>query len=149
MVARFEVTLAGAGGGGPFSQELVESVRAGVAELAWRNGWRLVVLFGSLARGEQARDADLAILPDAPPSLLEQGHWQAEFEHLWSPLPVDLLVMVPERSPVIRYRVFRDGRCLFEREPRLFERERDRAFFLYADSAWLRRQQGEALIGHR
>lgn len=143
------MTLAEAGPAGPFSQGIVETVRLGVVGLARRNGWRLVVLFGSLARAEPARDADLAILPDGPPSLLEQGRWQAELEDLWSPVPVDLLVMTPERSPVILYRVFRDGRCLFEREARLFERERDRAFFLYADSAWFRRQQEEALLGYR
>jgi len=76
------MTPGGTGGLAPCSHELAESVSAGVVGLAWRNGGRLVVLFGSLARGEQAQDADLAILPGAAPSLLEQGRWQAELEHL-------------------------------------------------------------------
>lgn len=41
----------------------------------------------------------------------------------------------------------RAGHCLFEAEAGLFERERDRAFFLYADSEWFRRQQREMLRG--
>jgi hypothetical protein len=62
-------------------------------------------------------------------------------------LTVDLLVMVPERSPVIRYRMFRDGRCLFEREPRLFEAERDRAFFSLCGFRMVQHQQEEVLFG--
>jgi len=121
---------------------------AGVAArrgLARRFDWRLVVLFGSVARGEAGRDLDLAVLPAALPQLLEQGGWQAELEALWAPRPVDLLVLSSGTSPVTRFHVFRDGRCLFESEARLFERERDRAFFLYADSELFRRQQREVL----
>lgn len=124
---------------------LSESLRQRSAELARDRGWRLLVLFGSLGRGEQGRDADLAVLPGGWPTLLEQGGWQAELETLWAPLPVDLVLLGPALSPVTRFRVFRDGQCLLESEPGLFERERDRAFFLYADSEWFRRQQREAL----
>ena len=115
--------------------------------LAQRLGWRLVVLFGSIARGGEGRDLDLAVLPATLPTLAEQGAWLTELEAMWAPHPVDLLVLSAETSPVIRYRVFRDGRCLAESEPGLFERERDRAFFLYADSEHFRRQQREALYG--
>jgi hypothetical protein len=63
---------------------------------------------------------------------------------------VDLLLIGPDLSPVTRYRIFRDGRCLAEAETGLFERERDRAFFLHAGSEWFRRQQREALhANHR
>jgi hypothetical protein len=50
-------------------------------------------------------------------------------------------------SPVTRFEVFRAGRRLYEAETGLFEPERDRAFFLYADSEWFRRQQREVLRG--
>jgi predicted nucleotidyltransferase len=116
-------------------------------ELARRLDWRLVVLFGSVARGEAGRDLDLAVLPTAVPGLLEQGRWQAELEAIWEPRPVDLLVLSVATSPVTAFRVFRDGSCLFESEPGLFDRERDRAFFLYADSEVFRRQQREVLHG--
>ncbi len=120
---------------------------AALTALARRHRWRLVVLFGSVARGGQGRDLDLAVLPAALPDLLAQGRWQAELEALAAPLPVDLLLVQPAMSPVTRFEVFRAGRCLFEAEPGLFELERDRAFLLYADSEWFRRQQREALNG--
>jgi len=118
-----------------------------LAALAERYGWRLVVLFGSMARTDRGRDLDLAVLPRALPDLLEQGRWQADLEALAEPLPVDLVLLHPALSPVTRFEVFRAGRCLFEAEPGRFEQERDRAFFLYADSEWLRRQQREVLYG--
>jgi predicted nucleotidyltransferase len=118
-----------------------------VRGLARRFDWRLVVLFGSVARGEVGRDLDLAVLPTAMPGLLEQGRWQAELEGVWAPRLVDLLVLSADTSPVTGFRVFRDGRCLFESEVGLFERERDRAFFLYADSEVFRGQQREVLHG--
>jgi predicted nucleotidyltransferase len=128
----------------------LEAGRAGLAALAARHGWRLVVLFGSVARGEPGRDLDLAVLSGTLPSLLEQGRWQSELESIWAPWPVDLLLIGPDLSPVTRHRIFRDGRCLAEAEPGLFERERDRAFFLHADSEWFRRQQRETLhASHR
>jgi len=115
--------------------------------LARRNGWRLLVLFGSIARGEEGRDLDLAVLPTAMPGLLEQGRWQAELEDLFAPRPLDLLLLGAATSPVTLYQVFRDGRCLFEAEPGLFDRQMDRAFFLFADSEYFRRQQREVLYG--
>jgi hypothetical protein len=54
--------------------------------------------------------------------------------------PLELLVLGDWTSPVTRFQVLRAGRCLFESEPGLFSREQDRAFFLDADSEWIRRQ---------
>ncbi len=112
--------------------------------LARDHGWRLVVLFGSAARGEPYRDLDLAVLPGTEPDLWTQGRWQAALEGVFAPTPVDLLLLLPGLSPVARYQVFRDGRCLYEAAPGLWEAERDRAFFLHADSEHFRRQQREA-----
>ncbi len=115
--------------------------------LARRYRWRLLVLFGSVARAGDGRDIDLAVLPAAMPSLLEQGRWQADLEQVVAPRPADLLLLSADTSPVTRFEVFRAGRCLFEAEPGLFDAERDRAFFLYADSEWFRRQQRVHLYG--
>jgi predicted nucleotidyltransferase len=115
--------------------------------LAGRHRWRLLVLFGSVARSGDGRDIDLAVFPAAMPSLLEQGRWQADVERVVAPRPVDLLLLSADTSPVARFEVFRAGRCLFECEPGLFESERDRAFFLHADSEWFRRQQRALLYG--
>ena len=106
--------------------------------LAARHAWRLVVLFGSVARDGRGRDLDLAVLPDTDPDLLEQGRWWSELTALVPGVPLDLLVLGPSTSPLTRFEVMREGRCLYEAVPGLFDREQDRAFFLYADTQWLR-----------
>lgn len=128
-------------------REAVDRQQPLLQAMARESAWRLVVLFGSLAREGVGRDVDLAVLVAGMPDLLELGRWQARLEDLWAPAPVDLLVLGPGTSVVTRFQVFGDGLCLFEAEPGLFERERDRAFFLYADSEHFRRQQREALHG--
>jgi predicted nucleotidyltransferase len=120
---------------------------AAIGELARRFGWRLVVLFGSLARGGSGRDVDLAVLPSAATGLLEQGGWQAQLEELMAPRPVDLVLLHDGLSPLARFEIFRDGRCLHEAQPGLFSAEQDRAFFLYADSEKFRRAEREMLRG--
>jgi predicted nucleotidyltransferase len=104
-----------------------------IAGLARRHGWRLVVLFGSTAREGTGRDIDLAVLPARVPDLLTQARWLRHLEEIL-PGPVDLLLLHQATAPLIRFQVFRDGLCLYEEEPGRFDREQDRAFFLYADS---------------
>lgn len=53
----------------------ISQFRATLTDLARHHGWRLVVRFGSAARGETARDLDLAVLPAELPPLLTQGAW--------------------------------------------------------------------------
>jgi predicted nucleotidyltransferase len=136
--------------GSPPAGHALDTAR--VQQIAAHNGWRLVVLFGSTARGERGRDLDIAVLPGGPPAapgpdLLTHGRWQAALETACAPIAVDLVLLGPGLSPVMRYRIFRDGICLYEAERGLFEGERDRAFFLHADSEHFRRQQREALYG--
>ena len=100
-----------------------------LAELARSHRWRLVVLFGSTARAGQGHDVDLAVLPSGDVSLMEQGGWQARLEALFAPKPVDLLVLHDALSPLTRFEVFRDGKCLYEAEAGLFGAEQDRTFF--------------------
>lgn len=105
-----------------------------IEALARRHGWRLVVLFGSTAREGTGRDIDLAVLPKVvPENLLTQARWLRHLEEIL-PGPVDLLLLHQATAPLIRFQVFRDGQCLYEDEPGRFDREQDRAFFLYADS---------------
>lgn len=128
--------------------DLVQRLSRGISPIARRHGWRLVVLFGSAAAGGPARDLDLAVLPKAVPSLLEQGAWLASLEAQLAPWPIDLLVLRDAMPPVLRFEVFRRGLCLYELESGLFGREQDRAFFLYADSEWIRSQMREVLYAH-
>ncbi len=121
--------------------------REAIRSLACEHGWRLVVLFGSVAEHGQGRDVDLAVQPSAPVDLLTHGRWQAAIESVFAPKAVDLLLLGEETSPVARFEVFRTGRCLYESEDGVFDRELDRAFFLHADSEKFRRAIREALRG--
>lgn len=123
---------------------LAEAQLNALREMARRHGWRLLVLFGSSARGE-GRDVDLAVLPAQPPDPLALGGWQAKLEAVLRPLPVDLVLIHNGLSPLVRYEALCRGVCLYEAEPGLFDSEQDRAFFLHADSAPLRRALADFL----
>ncbi|MBZ0159675.1 MAG: nucleotidyltransferase domain-containing protein [bacterium] len=105
------------------------------------------MLFGSAATGSGGRDLDLAVMPGTVPDLLEQGRWLAALESVLAPRAVDLLVLTTSVSPLIQFEVFRAGVCLFEAQEGLFDREQDRAFFLYADTGKFRRESLEVLRG--
>jgi predicted nucleotidyltransferase len=114
--------------------------------LARQYDWQLVVLFGSSMRGE-GRDIDIAVLPHRPPRGLELGEWQSALEGALVPKRVDLVV-VDELTPhVTRYEIFVRGRPVFEDRPGLFDREYDRAFFVYADSEKFRQALREYVKG--
>jgi len=113
--------------------------------LACRFGWRLGVLFGSVARGAGGRDVDFAVMPVSVPGLFEQGRWVSALETLCTPRPVDVLLLTHHLAPLARFEVFRTGICLFEEREGLFGQEQDRAFFLYADTAKFRRAGQEVL----
>ena len=121
--------------------------RERVASAARRFGWRLVVVFGSAVSGGRPRDLDLAVQPQGDPDLLTIGRWTRVLEDTLELEPVDLVVLGDSVSPVLRFEVFRNGVCVFEAEPGVFDREQDRAFFLYADSAHFRRQLEESGSG--
>lgn len=127
--------------------ELTQALQAKIVDLADRLGWELAVLFGSTAREGEGRDLDIAVQASRDIDLFTQGGWQAELEALADPTSVDLVLITDAMSPLTRFEIFREGRCLFEQQAGLFDREFDRAFFLYADSEWLRRQAGKALRG--
>jgi predicted nucleotidyltransferase len=124
---------------------LVLEKRDAIARLAQRFDWRLVVLFGSTARGSGGRDLDLAVMPRSTSDLLEEGRWLAALEAVFTTRRVDLLVLTERLSPLARFEVFRAGVCLFEGQEGLFSQEQDRAFFLHADSGRFRRASLEVL----
>jgi len=127
--------------------KLTPALRERIGDMAAEHDWELVVLFGSTARTGTGRDLDIAVQPGKPTDLLTQGGWQQALESVASPTPVDLVLITDGLSPLMRFEVFRSGICLFERQTGHFDRERDRAFFLHADSEWLRRSVSEALRG--
>lgn len=114
-----------------FSMSAIVSAEQGVriAEAAERAGLRLVVLFGSRARGEAgpASDWDFGYLSS------DSSDPDALLEALVDSLRSDRIDLVDlgRAGALIRYRAARDGHCLFEDEPRRFER-----FQLEAASFW-------------
>ncbi|MDD5295798.1 MAG: nucleotidyltransferase domain-containing protein [Rhodocyclaceae bacterium] len=126
--------------------ELSPAQRSTVEQLARRHGWRLVMLFGSSAFG-QGRDVDIAVLPASAPDLATETRWQAELADLFAPLPVDLVRLREDMSPLLRFEVICAGRCLYEADEGLHDREYWHAFALHADAAPYRRELHSYLKG--
>ena len=116
-------------------------------DLAQHHGWRLLVVFGSVARGEEGSDVDFGIMPAESPEVMTQARWQRELEAIVDPKPVDTVVLHPSTSPLTRFQVLWYGECLFEARHRLFEHEQNRAFFLQADAQVWQRGQAEVPDG--
>ncbi|TQE98549.1 MAG: nucleotidyltransferase domain-containing protein [Spiribacter salinus] len=116
-------------------------------DLAQQYGWRLLVLFGSVARGEDGGDVDLGIMPAASPGVMTQARWQRELEAIVDPKPVDMVILYPGTSPLTRFQVLWNGLCLFEARQGVFEHEQNRAFFLQADAQLWEQHQAEVSDG--
>jgi predicted nucleotidyltransferase len=115
-------------------------------------GARLVVVFGSVARGSARPDSDLdaGVLFDAPAdgSPLGDPRLEAVAAALSSDRPIDL-VPLDEADPLLLHEVAVEGRPVFEAEPGTFEVFRLRAVVRYLDTAWLRRLEAAALDHRR
>lgn len=123
----------------PLPEDIGERIAALPALLA-AGGVRLAYLFGSLARGEEGQDVDLALLAGDGPAF---PWWERLRESLGTER-VDLLDL-GQASPVWRFEVLCTGRLLYA-----VDDETVNAFELavlreYRDTAWLRRRQREAL----
>lgn len=93
------------------------------------------LLFGSRARerAHDRSDTDLAIglVPGARLSTREIGDLVSRLEAA-AQGPVDL-VLLDEATPDLAYRVFRDGRVLFEKDREAFVGRKARAILEYLD----------------
>lgn len=105
-------------------------------------GIALLVLFGSRAAGSApaGSDLDLAVQlrRNCRKSKLDLIH---ALDAAFHPDPVDLVVLTPDTSPLLRYEIFLKGRLLYEETPGLFERGRLHAWKLYLDTAHLRQSE--------
>ena len=105
---------------------------------------RLVVLFGSRARGDARPDSDvdLAVSFGTAPSLLDLGDVVSRCESATS-LRVDVVELdgLPSSKPALAYEIARDGAVVVDTEDG-FWRYRARAFSLYLDQRdFLERQR--------
>jgi len=93
------------------------------------------ILFGSRGRGSahDRSDVDLAVglARGARPSVIELGDLLSRLETAAGG-PVDV-VLLDEAGPAVAYRVFRDGRVLFERDRAAFVERKARAILEYLD----------------
>jgi predicted nucleotidyltransferase len=105
-----------------------------------REGVLLAYLFGSLSRGEQAHDVDLAILTQGKPAF----QLRTAITEALQTERVDL-VDLSRASPVLRFEVIRAGRPLYARDAETQERFELDTLHLYRDTAPLRQQQREYL----
>lgn len=115
-------------------------------------GVRLVVVFGSAARGSDRPDSDLdvAVLFDGGVPL--PGEAAAPFDArreaaaraLRAGREIDLVVL-DEADPLLLREVALDGRPVYEQEPGAFEEFRLRAIKRYLDTAWIRRLEADLL----
>ena len=119
---------------------LAHEQRTTLAEIARQADARLLVLFGSMARGDahSGSDLDLAIDLPAPAELETHLQWIQEVEEAIPGVRVDFVFLSPRTPPVLRYQVFTEGECLYEGEPGLFDHEFLRAWHLYLDTRRLR-----------
>lgn len=128
--------------------EVPEVLRPGspqLRQIAGQHGLRLVVLFGSRARGtaHAKSDYDLAVLssarvarPSEPLSASEAAalrQLHARLQHLLQTSRVDL-VLLDRASALLAHRVARDGIPLYEAEPGEFARFCVRAVQLKEDA---------------
>ena len=121
----------------------VEAVRVALGQL-WATGrFRLLVLFGSIARAtaSQEPDLDLAFLPK---SGVDETWLNAEVVRLTHENDVDV-VDLTHADPLIAMEVARTGVLLFCDDPSDFTEFRSLAFRRYIDTEKLRRAQRRTL----
>lgn len=109
-------------------------------------GIELLVLFGSYADGAAGSesDVDLAVQPERGITA-DKLQFIFDFEEIFAPHSVDLVVLTPLTSPLLLHEIFFRGMPLYESIPGAFRKGRLRAWKLYQDTAPLRRRQKAAL----
>lgn len=109
-------------------------------------GVRLLVMFGSRARGTARPDSDLdvgVLLGTETPGLMDRSRGEIE-DSIESNADVDL-VFLGEADPLLMFEVATTGRPLFEDAPGAFEEFRVLAVKRYYDTAWIRTIEADAL----
>lgn len=120
-----------------------DDLRAALRPL-WESGaFRLIVLFGSTAKGthEPGSDLDLGFLPR---NGMDEAHLGAELVRLTHRNEVDV-VDLAHADPLVAMEVARHGVVLFCDDPADFSEFRSLAFRRWVDTEKLRRAQRRAL----
>lgn len=103
-----------------------------------------IILYGSVARGEQTplSDIDICVLtePDLTPD-----EWESLMSHSG---PAIDLVLFQDLSPAIRYRVLTEGTILLSKDPSRVNRIRAETVREYLDLKPLLEQNARRILGH-
>jgi predicted nucleotidyltransferase len=124
----------------------VDALRSALLPL-WQTGrFRLMVLFGSTARGAESpgSDLDLAFLPKDAKDGIDEIHVTSEVVRLTHRNEVDV-VDLGRADPLFAMEVARSGVLLHCEDPSDFTEFRSLAFRRYVDTEKLRRAQRRAL----
>jgi len=117
----------------------IEDIRNRLEPLHHDTGLQLIVLFGSLAKGQGNRrsDIDLAFLYDAPCDIVQVTNRVSQL------LRSDAIDVVDLRtaSPLLRFSAMRHGKALYESSPGIFTSFYSLAFRRYVDTKKLRDAQ--------
>lgn len=124
-------------------EQLRAAAQRGVlAQVCRDHGLRLLVAFGSaLTRPDQARDLDLAFLPQAA---VDTVRLLDDLYRLTGSEAIDLMDL-SRAGIVARAQALGHGTPLFEAEPQLFAEEQLVAIARRADTRWLRDLELDAL----
>lgn len=117
----------------------IDEVRIRLKPLYAEESLRLVVLFGSLAKGQRKKnsDIDLAFLYDAP---IDEVLLTNRVSQLLRTDAIDV-VDLRKASPLLKFSAMRYGQALFERSPGAFTTFYSLAFRRYVDTQKLRDAQ--------
>ena len=106
----------------------------------------LLIVFGSRARGITAPSSDIDLAVQLKKGLeVSKLDLLYELGAVFHPEPIDLVILTPNTTPLLRYEIFFRGQVLFEEFEGLFERGKLKAWKLYLDTAHLRRLELEYL----
>lgn len=105
------------------------------AKLAKKYDLKLMVLFGSHAKGNirPDSDVDIAIYPVKELTPKQEQAIYNDLINLFSRDDVDVVNLKRTRDVLIRYEIFTIGKPLYEAEPNLFSKVRMRSWFEYHD----------------
>ncbi|MEW5940881.1 MAG: nucleotidyltransferase domain-containing protein [Chloroflexota bacterium] len=108
--------------------------REDLQPIAKRFGLRLIVLFGSAARGRTHADSDMdiAVLAERPLTFNQRLKLWSALSPLFS-RDVDLAVL-NFAAPLLKFQVARDGKVLFQQNPFAWDNWKSYAFRQYWDT---------------
>jgi predicted nucleotidyltransferase len=124
----------------------IDALRSALLPMWQTRQFRLIVLFGSTARGTASArsDLDLAVLPAEGAAEMDVVHVTAEVVRLTHHNEVDV-VDLRRADPLLAMQIAESGRLLYAHDPSEFTEFRSLAFRRYVDTEKLRRAQQRAL----